>query len=104
MAHTPVGHDNLGWCMADDCARVMPAQFVLAEHLRFACEHLTQKISAHAYLPCAADQGVTMKREISMSYFDTDEILSNILHAIAAVPFGLAFVVVVAAQFLAHAA
>ena len=39
-----------------------------------------------------------------MSYFDADESLSNILHAIAAVPFGLAFVIVIAAQFLAHAA
>lgn len=38
-----------------------------------------------------------------MNYFDTDEILSNVLHAIAAVPFGLAFVVVIAAQFLVHA-
>ena len=38
-----------------------------------------------------------------MSYFDADEVLSNILHAIAAVPFGLAFAVVIAAQFLVHA-
>jgi hypothetical protein len=45
-----------------------------------------------------------MKREISMSYFDIDESLSNILHAIAAIPFGLAFVVVIAAQFLVHTA
>jgi hypothetical protein len=39
-----------------------------------------------------------------MSYFDIDESLSNVLHAIAAVPFGLAFVVLIAAQFLVHAA
>jgi hypothetical protein len=45
-----------------------------------------------------------MHREISMSYFDIDESLSNILHAIAAIPFGLGFVVLIAAQFLAHAA
>jgi hypothetical protein len=45
-----------------------------------------------------------MKREISMSTFDIDESLSNILHAIAAIPFGLGFGVLIAAQFLAHAA
>ena len=45
-----------------------------------------------------------MNREISMSTFDIDESLSNILHAIAAIPFGLGFVVLIAAQFLAHAA
>ena len=49
-----------------------------------------------------ADRGGFEKREISMSTFDIDESLSNILHAIAAIPFGLAFVVI-AAQFLAHA-
>jgi hypothetical protein len=51
-----------------------------------------------------ADWGGLENREISMSYFDVDESLSNILHAIAAIPFGLGFVVLIAAQFLAHAA
>jgi hypothetical protein len=51
-----------------------------------------------------ADRGGFEKRENSMSYFDIDESLSNILHAVAAIPFGLAFVVVIAAQFLVHAA
>jgi len=39
-----------------------------------------------------------------MSTFDIDESLSNILHAIAAIPFGLGFVLVIAAQFLVHGA
>ena len=51
-----------------------------------------------------ADRGGFEKREISMSTFDIDESLSNILHAIAAIPFGLGFVLVIAAQFLVHAA
>lgn len=38
-----------------------------------------------------------------MRFLDLDESLSNILHALAAVPFGLAFFVV-AFRFLAHAA
>jgi hypothetical protein len=44
------------------------------------------------------------RTEIVMPHFDIDESLSNMLHAIAAVPFGLAFVIVIAAQFLTHAA
>jgi hypothetical protein len=51
-----------------------------------------------------ANRGGHENGRFSMTYFDTDEILSNVLHAIAAVPFGLAFVVVIAAQFLVHAA
>jgi hypothetical protein len=51
-----------------------------------------------------ANRGGFEKQEISMSTFDIDESLSNILHAIAAIPFGVAFVVVIAAQFLVHAA
>ena len=39
-----------------------------------------------------------------MKFFDLDEQLSNVLHALAAVPFGLTFIVVFAAQFLVHAA
>ena len=39
-----------------------------------------------------------------MTYFDTDEILGNVLLALAAIPFGLTFIVVFAAQFLTHAA
>ena len=51
-----------------------------------------------------ADRGGFEKREIFMSTFDIDESLSNILHAIAAIPFGLGFVLVIAAQFLVHGA
>jgi hypothetical protein len=65
---------------------------------------LTQKIFAHAYLLPVRRLGGFENREISMSTFDIDESLSNILHAIAAIPFGLGFVVLIAAQFLAHAA
>ena len=39
-----------------------------------------------------------------MKAFELDEQLSNVLHALAAVPFGLTFIVVFAAQFLMHAA
>jgi hypothetical protein len=38
-----------------------------------------------------------------MNFFELDDRLSNILHALAAIPFGLAFAVV-AVQFLVHAA
>lgn len=38
-----------------------------------------------------------------MRFFELDDQLSNVLHALAAIPFGLAFVVV-AIQFLAHGA
>ena len=39
-----------------------------------------------------------------MKTFQLDEQLSNVLHALAAVPFGLTFIVVFATQFLMHAA
>ena len=38
-----------------------------------------------------------------MKALELDEQLSNVLHALAAVPFGLTFLVVFAAQFLMHA-
>jgi len=39
-----------------------------------------------------------------MKFFDLDEQLSNVLHALAAIPFGLTFIIVIASQFLVHAA
>lgn len=39
-----------------------------------------------------------------MQFFEADERLSNFLHIIAAIPFGLAFVVMTITQFLVHAA
>ena len=39
-----------------------------------------------------------------MTFFEMDERLSNILHAVAAIPFGFALAVVTVAQFLVHGA
>ena len=39
-----------------------------------------------------------------MKTFELDEQLSNVLHTLAAVTFGLTFLVVFAAQFITHAA
>jgi hypothetical protein len=39
-----------------------------------------------------------------MTFFEIDERLSNILHAVAAIPFGFAFAILTVAQFFVHAA
>jgi hypothetical protein len=44
-------------CDARDCADVIAAPFVFGKLLHFAFEHLTQKISPHAYLPLVANRG-----------------------------------------------
>lgn len=75
----------------------------MGEILHFAFEHLTQKFFAHAYLVFVRQSGRIEFWEFTMRFLDLDESLSNILHALAAVPFGLAFFVV-AIRFLAHAA
>jgi hypothetical protein len=51
-----------------------------------------------------ANRGGFEDGDFPMKTFQLDEQLSNVLHALAAVPFGLAFILVFAAQFLVHAA
>jgi hypothetical protein len=51
-----------------------------------------------------ANRGGLKKWRFPMKTFELDEQLSNILHALAAIPFGLIFILVFAAQFFVHAA